>query len=471
MINLKNYLNARNKKVITGILIITIVLASTLGIYAFTRDTLPEFVLKDNKTIKIEYGKKYLVNSMKLLNTKGMADEDKEILKNGMKIKSNFKYKDGKDYPEIGNYKITLSFNNQKLVKKVKVLDTIPPELNSEYSSVDLVKGTDLSTYDFANLFNINDFSPVELNFDFSAIDTNTVDSYVLKAVAIDSSNNEISKDLTINITEAPKENQELITETVTNEDGSKSIKNTLKEKLVIQENTNNINKSGSIKDLSKINKKGFSSTNSNSSSSSNSIGMKQSFVANMSIANETTQAITVVGNGGSYATLTLHIKVNGIWKEILSSSARVGRNGITTDKREGDGKTPTGIYSLGQAFGVASNPGTSRNWLQVNNNHYWVDDSNSQYYNKLVDASQTGIQWSSAEHLASYGTAYKYAIAVNYNITCTPNAGSAIFLHCSTGGSTAGCISISQSDMIKILQLLQSDALIGIYLNSNSLY
>ena len=94
-----------------------------------------------------------------------------------------------------------------------------------------------------------------------------------------------------------------------------------------------------------------------------------------MSISRQTTQAITVVGNGGSYATLTLHTKRNGIWTETLSCSARVGKNGITSNKREGDGKTPTGIYSFGQAFGVAGNPGTSRGWLQVNNNHYWVDD------------------------------------------------------------------------------------------------
>ena len=190
-----------------------------------------------------------------------------------------------------------------------------------------------------------------------------------------------------------------------------------------------------------------------------------------MSISNQTTQAITVVGNGGSYAILTLHTKQNGIWTEILSCNARVGKNGITSNKREGDAKTSTEIYSFGQAFGVAGNPGISRNWLTVNNNHYWIDDSNSQYYNKLVDANQTGIQWSSAEHLASYGTAYKYAIAVNYNTACTPGAGSAIFLHCSSGGSTTGCISISESNMIKILQNLQNDALIGIYLNSNNLY
>ena len=208
-----------------------------------------------------------------------------------------------------------------------------------------------------------------------------------------------------------------------------------------------------------------------NYSASSQSQPVNQSFVANMSISHQTTQAITVVGNGGSYATLTVHTKHNGVWTETLSCSARVGRNGITGNKREGDGKTPRGIYSFGQAFGVAGNPGTSRRWLQVNNNHYWVDDVHSAYYNKLVDASQTGIQWSSAEHLISYPTAYRYAIALNYNTACTPGAGSAIFLHCSTGGATAGCISVSQSDMFRILKMLQVDALIGIYQNKNSLY
>ena len=208
-----------------------------------------------------------------------------------------------------------------------------------------------------------------------------------------------------------------------------------------------------------------------NYSGSSQSQPVNQSFVANMSISHQTTQAITVVGNGGSYATLTVHTKHNGVWTETLSCSARVGRNGITGNKREGDGKTPRGIYSFGQAFGVAGNPGTSRRWLQVNNNHYWVDDVHSAYYNKLVDASQTGIQWSSAEHLISYPTAYRYAIALNYNTACTPGAGSAIFLHCSTGGATAGCISVSQSDMIRILKMIQGDTLIGIYQNKSSLY
>lgn len=415
---LLNYLDTRNKKIIAGISVFAVILASILGIYALARANLPDFVLSDSKAIKLEYGEKYSVNGMKLLNTEGMDDEDKKILKNGLSIKTNFKYEDGKDYPAVGEYKITMTFNDNTLVKKVKVADTTAPELNTEFRDIDIVKGTDLATYDFTglNLFSATDLSPVEVGYDSSAVNSNTVGTYVLKVTAKDTSSNETTKELTVNITEAPNVNQELVTETVTNEDGTKSIRNTLRDKATAQDDTANTKISSNSSKGSSTNKKGSTGST-------------------------------------------------------LSCSARVGKNGITSNKREGDGKTPTGIYSFGQAFGVAGNPGTSRGWLQVNNNHYWVDDVNSPYYNKLVDASQTGIQWSSAEHLIGYPTAYRYAIAVNYNTACTPGAGSAIFLHCSTGGSTAGCISVSQSNMIRILQSLQGDTLIGIYQNSNSLY
>lgn len=377
----------------------------------------------------------------------------------------------------MSDYKIIMTFKKKKLVKKVKVVDTTAPEVNTDYASIDIVKGTDLSKFDFnaLALFNASDLSPVELKYDYSAIDTNTEGTYTLKVNVKDSSGNTTTKELPVNITPVANSNQELVTETTKNEEGKKIFRNTLKNKGVIQEQAvqakQDTQKSTVTQKnhISQSQKQDTASSNSHVSTQLQPVN--QSFVANMSISHQTTQAITVVGNGGSYTTLIVQTKHNGVWTETLSCSARVGKNGITGNKREGDGKTPRGIYSFGQAFGVAGNPGTARRWLQVNNNHYWVDDVHSAYYNKLVDASQTGIQWSSAEHLISYPTAYRYAIALNYNTACTPGAGSAVFLHCSTGGATAGCISVSQSDMIRILKMIQGDTLIGIYQNKNSLY
>ena len=69
-----NYLDTGEKHIIAGITSAAVLLASILGIYALARANLPDFVLSDSKAIKLEYGEKYSVNGMKLLNTEGMED-------------------------------------------------------------------------------------------------------------------------------------------------------------------------------------------------------------------------------------------------------------------------------------------------------------------------------------------------------------------------------------------------------------
>ena len=184
--------------------------------------------------------------------------------------------------------------------------------------------------------------------------------------------------------------------------------------------------------------------------------------VPNLNVSKNVSQLIIVSANNSNYATVSMYTKgSNGNWSNNYSVAGRVGKNGIGKSS-EGDKKTPTGIYTLGQTFGTANNPGSARSYLKLNNNHYWVDDSNSIYYNKLVDISQTGEKWNSAEHLA------KYTKAVNFNTDCIPGRGSAIFLHCDTGNATAGCISIPESAMIYTLQNLHNDTRILIDYSAN---
>ena len=202
--------------------------------------------------------------------------------------------------------------------------------------------------------------------------------------------------------------------------------------------------------------------------STSNKFHRYNSWVSQLNVVKDTSQLIVVSANGSNYATVSMHTKgSDGYWADNYSVTGRVGKNGIGKTS-EGDKKTPTGVYTFGQVFGVADNPGSSRGYLKVKNNHYWVDDSSSIYYNKLVDISQTGKRWNSAERLAKYPKAYKYAIAVNYNTECIPGKGSAIFLHCDTGNATAGCISLPESTMIYTLQNLHSDTKIVIDYSGN---
>ena len=148
---------------------------------------------------------------------------------------------------------------------------------------------------------------------------------------------------------------------------------------------------------------------------------------------------------------------VNGQWKKKWTCKTWLGKRGIGK-KKEGDQKTPKGIYSLGQAFGIRKNPGTNMPYIKVNRYHYWCSDSGSIYYNQLIRTDQTGHRCR-GEHLIDYKKVYNYAIHIEYNKKGKPGKGSAIFLHCSKGRATAGCVAIPEKYMKKILKRLTPEA------------
>lgn len=152
----------------------------------------------------------------------------------------------------------------------------------------------------------------------------------------------------------------------------------------------------------------------------------------------------------------------DGTWTEVVSSNGFIGRRGLGKT-REGDRKTPIGIYHFTNAFGIAEDPGCAIPYVQVDNTYYWVGDSNSQYYNRFETTKEVLPDWNNkaSEHLVDYKVAYQYALALDYNAECTPGLGSAIFLHCSQNRSTGGCISVPQDDMITIMQNVQPDCLV----------
>lgn len=150
-------------------------------------------------------------------------------------------------------------------------------------------------------------------------------------------------------------------------------------------------------------------------------------------------------------------------WKEIIETQALVGRNGITDNKREGDGKTPKGMYKLGIAFGIHEVVNTHLNYIRINEKLYCIDDVNSKFYNQMVDITKVKPDWNSAEHLIDYPIQYEYAIEIKTNPKNIPGKGSAIFLHCTNGNPTAGCIAIYKENMVKVLKNLSENALINI--------
>ena len=159
----------------------------------------------------------------------------------------------------------------------------------------------------------------------------------------------------------------------------------------------------------------------------------------------------------GTDAVLTRWEKREDAWRPIGDEIyAKVGRNGVSAEKVEGDGKTPSGLFPLTAAFGIEDKPQTEMPYRQVTQESYWVDDPASQFYNQWVEGTAEK-DWSSAERLADYVNAYALAAAIGYNSDpVVAGRGSAIFLHCSIGKATSGCVAVPHEAMLDILSWLE---------------
>lgn len=138
-----------------------------------------------------------------------------------------------------------------------------------------------------------------------------------------------------------------------------------------------------------------------------------------------------------------------------IETEAYIGKNGITKEKKEGDGKTPIGEFELGIILGTHEEEEFTNeiNYLQIDKNMYWVDDSKSKFYNKLVDITKVEKDWNSAEHLIDYPIQYEYLIEIKTNPNNIPERGSAIFIHCIKKESTEGCIAIEKNIMKRLIE------------------
>ena len=168
-------------------------------------------------------------------------------------------------------------------------------------------------------------------------------------------------------------------------------------------------------------------------------------------------QAIVVTTNGfdSISATIATFENVNGTWKQVASFTGNIGKNGFAYNKVEGDGHSPIGIFTLGDAFGRYSNPGTLMNYRQSTPNDFWVDDVNSPLYNTWQEGPSNG-RWNSAENM--YIPQYNYAFVINYNtVKRMPDKGSAIFFHVWSGAGhgTGGCTATAENNVISILKWL----------------
>jgi L,D-peptidoglycan transpeptidase YkuD (ErfK/YbiS/YcfS/YnhG family) len=119
-------------------------------------------------------------------------------------------------------------------------------------------------------------------------------------------------------------------------------------------------------------------------------------------------------------------------WKSVSGPmKATIGKNGFALpgEKREGDGKTPSGIFSLKRTFGYDKTINTKMPFRQATEEDLWVDDPNAPDYNQWVKQGETSA--ASYEKMRREDDQYKYGIVIEYNTDpVIKGHGSAIFFH-----------------------------------------
>jgi L,D-peptidoglycan transpeptidase YkuD (ErfK/YbiS/YcfS/YnhG family) len=176
-------------------------------------------------------------------------------------------------------------------------------------------------------------------------------------------------------------------------------------------------------------------------------------------------QLITVESESraSTHASLRLWTREGRCWKALAGPwTARVGRNGLSGNRREGDGTTPTGTYTIGRTmYGIAPDPGVRYRYRRIVCGDYWVEDPSSPSYNRFrhVECGKPPPFRVTGERLWQARTAYRHFAVVEFNTNpVVPGRGSGIFLHATTGGPTNGCISLPVGQLRQVLRWLRPE-------------
>ena len=132
--------------------------------------------------------------------------------------------------------------------------------------------------------------------------------------------------------------------------------------------------------------------------------------------------------------------------------------------KKEGDERSPAGVFRLREATGyaAAAPTGTRLPYRQATATLRCVDDPRSAHYNRLVDEAKVKKDWTSAEDMRRPDDLYRLVVWVGHNDEpVQAGGGSCIFLHFreTPRDVTAGCTAFDKGRMEELLSWLDPAA------------
>lgn len=206
--------------------------------------------------------------------------------------------------------------------------------------------------------------------------------------------------------------------------------------------------------------------------------------VAVASVPTNCSQAVIGIAEGWNSSHVTLSVvekNASGQWVRVLGPfKGRLGRNGLVwglgihanpgraTVKREGDGRSPAGVFAIGGLWVTNKNyvkHHRSIPYVKVGPNDLWVSDVNyPKLYNRHIRLDHPArTEWELREQMRQTDYAHSIKLLICHNTAerrggPVVGAGSSIFFHIwrKNGGSpTAGCTAMAEANLRAIIARL----------------
>lgn len=188
---------------------------------------------------------------------------------------------------------------------------------------------------------------------------------------------------------------------------------------------------------------------------------------------------VTIPGWNADHGTLRTYTRNGGTWREVgAAAPVMIGRAGAAwglglhaaqpgSQKREGDGRNPAGVFAIGTAFGYADSARTALPYTAMQTSHYCIDVNASPLYNRIVDANLVGANAiaGSTEPMrrdlhVDGDQRYRLGFVIEHNPDNIAAAGSCIFAHVwkSPTTATSGCTAMDAAVMERLFAWLRPD-------------
>src|ERR1700722_702290 len=142
-----------------------------------------------------------------------------------------------------------------------------------------------------------------------------------------------------------------------------------------------------------------------------------------------------------------------------------LGRGGIIANKREGDGGTPMGTFRPRRLWWRADRHPRPRTFLPlraIQSEDAWCEDPGSRHYNRPIRRDRDG----GGDRLRRDDHLYDFIVEIDHNtLPRIAGRGSAVFFHLARENfaPTAGCVAMTKSAKLHVLQRLGPDTRIVI--------